>query len=286
MEKLSGRYRVRGAALRRTGGDVDRLDITEGASVRSWLEEWVPDVLIHLAAERHPDVYADDPAAADRLNIDATRDLSAACRERSVPILFLSTNYVFDGQAAPYSPGDEPNPLNAYGRSKRAGERIVVAASAANRVLRIPMLYGPSASLDESPVTQIARMLMRARDTGNPVPLDVRQVRYPAYTPDLAGAIVGLMPGFSRQPGPFLHFCPGPGEGMTKKDMGEILAPFVGARPDQAVADTRPPSGAIRPENVRLHCPNLKRLGLLKTTPFRDAAAVVMESIRSAGGID
>ena len=201
-------------------------------------------------------------------------------------MLFLSTNYVFDGTAAPYSPEDAPNPINAYGRSKREGEKIVVAASGANRVLRIPMLFGPSTNLEESPVTQIALALKERRHSGEPVPLDVRQVRYPVYTPDLAAAIAGLMPGFSGLPGPFHHFCPGPEHGMTKKEIGEILASFVGARPEQAVPDTRPPSGAPRPENVRLLCPGMERLGLLKTTPFRDAVAVAMKFISDAGGLE
>lgn len=278
------RYRVRGAAFSRAGSALDRLDLTSPGAAEAWLDETQPAALVHLAAERRPDAYTENPAAADRLNISATRDLAEKCRERRIPFLFLSTNYVFDGTAAPYSPGDMPNPLNDYGRSKRAGEEAVVAGGAGNYVLRIPMLFGPSDNLEESSVTQVALALLKSE---GPVPLDIRQKRYPAYTPDLAAAIVGLLPGLIDRtlPGPYLHYCSGPEASLTKRDIGEILAPLVGVNPSRAAADERPPSGAPRPENVRLLCPTLESLGLLKMTPFRDAIAQTMGELSSAGGL-
>jgi len=208
--------------------------------------------------------------------------LAAACAFRNVPLLFLSTNYVFDGTTPPYHPSDKPHPLNDYGRSKLAGEKSVIKASSRHRLLRIPMLYGPSGNLEESSVTTIARAFLK---TDGPVLLDVRQTRYPAYTPDVAAAVLGMLPGLidGSLAGPVLHFCPA--ESFTKRDMGEIMAPLVGADPDRAVPDDRPPSGAPRPQNVGLTCPYLEELGLLKTTPFREAISRTIESIQAAGGI-
>jgi dTDP-4-dehydrorhamnose reductase len=276
------RYRVRGAALSRAGGALDRLDLTDRNAVDSWLDETKPTALVHLAAERRPDVYAKNPEAADRLNINSTQALAAACASRHVPLLFLSTNYVFDGTAPPYHPSDKPHPLNDYGKSKLAGEKSVIKASSRHRLLRIPMLYGPSEHLEESSVTIIARAFL---NTDGPVSLDVRQTRYPAYTPDVSAAILGMLPGLidGSLAGPALHFCPA--ESFTKRDMGEIMAPFVGANPGRAVPDDRPPSGAPRPHNVGLACPYLEELGLLKTTPFREAISRTIDSIRASGGV-
>ena len=276
------RYRVRGAAWSRAGGGLDRIDITDPAAVDAWLDEVKPDVLVHLAAERRPDVYAEDPEAADRLNIDATEALATSCAAREVNLMFLSTNYVFDGTSSPYLPDDATNPLNDYGRGKLAGEHAVTAASGRHRVLRVPMFHGPSESLEESSVTVLARAFL---DSDGPVPLDVRQTRYPAYAPDLAAVIVGLLPGLAggSLPGPILHFSPD--EPFTKRDMGEIIAPLVGAESARAVADERPPSGAARPEKVKLACPNLEAMGLMKITPFREAIRMSLESIREAGGL-
>ena len=282
MISRDSRYRVRGAAFTRSGAAFDRVDLTSPADAEAWLDGIRPSVLIHLAAERRPDVYARNPESADRLNITATEELALSCAARGIALLYLSTNYVFDGSAPPYEPEDEPNPLNDYGKGKLGGERAVIPASERNRVLRVPMLYGPSESLDESSVTVLARAFMH--DEG-PVLLDVRQTRYPACTIDVAAAISGLIPGLidGSLPGPHLHFCPA--EAFTKRDMGEILAPFVGADPARAVADNRPPAGAPRPRDVRLSCPRMDDLGLLKFTPFREALASSMESIRNAGGL-
>jgi len=277
-----GRFLFRGSAFRRAGGGLDLVDLTDRAATESWLDDTRASAVVHLAAERRPDAYEADPDAADRLNIDTTAALAESCAHRRVPLLFLSTSYVFDGTAPPYRPDDQPNPLNAYGRSKVRGEQAVRSASDLHRILRVPMLHGPSADLAESSVTLIARTML---DADGPVLLDVRQTRYPAYTPDLAEAVVGLLPGLidGTLPGPALHFCPD--EGFTKQEMGRIMAPLVGLDPARAAADNRPPTGAPRPEDVRLDCPHLKALGLLNTTPFREAIARSLESIRRAGGL-
>jgi dTDP-4-dehydrorhamnose reductase len=275
------RFRVRGAAFSRAGGSLDRVDITRAAAVDAWLDEVKPDVLVHLAAERRPDVYAENPAAADRLNIDATEALALSCAAREVSLLFLSTNYVFDGTSPPYHPEDEPNPLNDYGKGKLKAERAVLAASSRHRSLRVPMFHGPSDSLEESSVTVLLKPFLEGE---GPVMLDVYQTRYPTWAPDIAVGIAGMLPLLAdgSLPGPALHFSAG--EPFTKRDMGAIMAALAGADPLRAVADDRPPSGALRPKNAKLACPEMEALGLLKITPFREAITQTLDSIRQAGG--
>jgi dTDP-4-dehydrorhamnose reductase len=284
MNKLNPdvRFLQKGAAWSRAGGLLDRVDITSTAAVEAWLDKVKPDVLVHLAAERRPDVYTADPEAADRLNIDATESLAGCCSEREISLIFVSTNYVFDGTSPPYRPEDNTNPLNAYGRSKLAGENAVLASSSGNRVLRVPMFHGPSESLDESPVTLLARGFL---ETDGPVELDVIQTRYPAFAPDIATVIVELLPGLAvgTLPGPVFQFCPD--ESFTKRDMGEIIAGLVAADSSRAVADEKPPRGALRPENTQMLSPHLDSMGLMKTTEFREAIKFSLESIRSAGGL-
>jgi dTDP-4-dehydrorhamnose reductase len=276
------RFEAHGAAFSRAAGGLDRVDLTSTAAVEGWLDRVRPDVVVHLTAERRPDVYAADPDSADRLNIGATEALAKICAAREVNLLFLSTDYVFDGTSPPYSEEDKPNPLNDYGRSKLAGERAVAAASAGHRILRVPILHGPSDRLDESAVTVVARGFLAG---DGPVLLDDRQIRYPAFTPDIARAVAGLLPDLAAEalPGPVLHFSPE--EAFTKRGMGEIIARIVGADPARAVADTRPPTGTARPENAHLACPRLKELGLAQFTPFRQAVRTSLESIREAGGL-
>jgi dTDP-4-dehydrorhamnose reductase len=114
--------------------------------------------------------------------------------------------------------------------------------------------------------------------------LDVYQTRYPTWAPDIAAAIAGILPLLAEGslPGPALHFSAG--GPFTKRDMGEIMAAVAGADPSRAAADDRPPSGALRPKNAKLACPDMEALGLLKITPFREAIAQTLDSIRRAGG--
>jgi dTDP-4-dehydrorhamnose reductase len=269
-----------GIGFSRAAGPVERVDLTLGLETGAWLDRSRPRVVVHLAAERRPDVFARNAGKAEALNVDATGLLAEACARRDIPLLFLSTNYVFDGTAPPYRPEDEPHPLNAYGRSKWDGERRVRQASSRHRILRVPMLYGPSDHLDESSVTVILRPFL---EPGGPIPLDVRQTRYPASTPDVADAIMGLLPAVVRGeelPG-VMHFCPD--EGMTKLEMARIMAEIAGLDPRRAVPDTRPPSGAPRPENVRMVCPELDRRKLRICTPYREAMSPVLRDLAAAG---
>jgi S-adenosylmethionine synthetase len=82
--------------------------------------------LIHCAAERRPDVAEADPARASALNERTTEDLSRLARELRFGLVYISTDYVFDGKKPPYKTRDETNPLNLYGKLKRGGEEAVL----------------------------------------------------------------------------------------------------------------------------------------------------------------
>ena len=251
------RFEAHGAAFSRAAGGLDRVDLTSTAAIERWLDRVRPDVVVHLAAERRPDVYAADPASADRLNIGATETLAGICAAREVNLLFLSTDYVFDGTSPPYGEEDEPNPLNDYGRSKLAGERAVAAASARHRILRVPILHGPSDSLDESAVTVVARGFLEG---DGPVLLDDRQIRYPTFTPDIARAIAGLLPGLAEEalPGTCPPLQPGRGVHQTGHGGNHRTHHRSGPRPgrgryptaDRHRAAGECPSGLPAPEGA------------------------------------
>lgn len=280
--KADGRFQPRGTAWNRVSEGLDKVDITDRAAVEKWLDSIKPAVVIHLAAERRPDVYAADPEGSDRLNIDATKDLASSCAQREIKLLFLSTNYVFDGVSAPYSPNDKTNPLNGYGWGKLAGEQAVLSASNKNIVLRVPMFHGPSTFLEESSVTILLKAFLESE---KPVLLDTYQTRYPAFTLDIATLILGLLPGLiaGSLPSNIFHFCPS--EAFTKKEMGEIMASIVGEDIHRAIPDGKQ-SGTVRPKNVQLLCPNIEALGLMKVTPFRKAIQISLDSIKESGGFN
>ncbi|MEM7232240.1 MAG: SDR family oxidoreductase, partial [Planctomycetota bacterium] len=165
-----------------------RLNLLDGDSVRETLERERPQLVIHAAAERRPDVSEKDPDGTRALNIDATGALAGVAASVGADTLYLSTDYVFDGAEPPYRPDAMPNPLNFYGESKLAGEVAVRDATERHVVLRVPVLYGQVETLDESPVTVIAKGLLGLNATSTPEPQkqDHWATRYPTLTDDIA----------------------------------------------------------------------------------------------------
>jgi dTDP-4-dehydrorhamnose reductase len=104
-----------------------QLDITRPAEVAHAVRDFRPDLVVNAAGYTAVDRAEAEPEAARSVNEQGARHLAGAAAEVGARMLHFSTDYIFDGkQARPYAPGDRPNPLNAYGMSKLAGERAVL----------------------------------------------------------------------------------------------------------------------------------------------------------------
>lgn len=122
----------------------DHVDITNGAAVRQALARIQPAAVVNAAAYTAVDRAESEPEAAYAANAEGAGHIATACRAFGVPLLHLSTDYVFDGRkSTPYLETDPVNPLGVYGRSKLAGERAVVAACDRYIILRTSWLYAP-----------------------------------------------------------------------------------------------------------------------------------------------
>eukprot|EP01108_Squamamoeba_japonica_P001634 TRINITY_DN170_c0_g1_i4.p1 TRINITY_DN170_c0_g1~~TRINITY_DN170_c0_g1_i4.p1 ORF type:complete len:243 (-),score=100.99 TRINITY_DN170_c0_g1_i4:17-745(-) len=107
----------------------ERCDLTDAAAVESLFASLgAIDVVVHCAAERQPDKCINEPDRVRALNVEASERLAKAASAANAWLLYVSTDYIFDGTAPPYKANATPNPLNAYGEAKLAGE---VAARAA-----------------------------------------------------------------------------------------------------------------------------------------------------------
>src|SRR6476659_11317285 len=106
--------------------DHARLDITQRSDVLAAVAETQPDAVVHAAAWTAVDACESDPERAFAVNALGTRYIAEACRRVGSHLVYVSTDYVFDGtQPQPYNAWDVPNPQSVYGRSKWAGERAV-----------------------------------------------------------------------------------------------------------------------------------------------------------------
>ena len=123
--------------------DIDEMDVTDRGAVESVVGSLEPEVILHCAAYTAVDRAEAEPDAAMRLNRDGTRNVARAAAKAGSLLVYLSTDYVFDGgKRSPYLPEDPPNPQGAYARSKLAGEEETAAAGGEWLMVRSGWLYG------------------------------------------------------------------------------------------------------------------------------------------------
>ncbi len=268
-------WRVTGTAFRRTAPGLERIDLSQTDAIPGFLDQLAPDVIIHTAAERRPDVSERDPEGTQRLNVGSTAAIAQWAAAHSAFVIYISSDYVFDGTQPPYRPTDATHPLNAYGQSKLDGEHAVLQAGCAAAVLRVPLLYGDVERLDESSVTVLADALIKAAP-GQQVKMEHWATRYPTNTADVAAVLIGMTARRLQDPdfGGIFHWSGN--EAMTKYDMACLFAPLVGTDPACIVADPTPPTGAPRPQDAHLDSSDLERLGIGRRTSFATAIPAIL----------
>merc|ERR1711971_247209 len=109
-----------GLCFSRPGPNLTKLDLTDESATARFLNELKPEIVIHASAQRFPDKVEKDPKAALELNVVVSRSLAALCKKLKARLIYISTDYVFDGTAAPYSHLASPKPANRYGETKLA----------------------------------------------------------------------------------------------------------------------------------------------------------------------
>jgi dTDP-4-dehydrorhamnose reductase len=168
--------------------DLPDLDVTDAGAVERAFRQAKPDLVIHAAALTDTSLCEEDPALAMRVNAQGSLHVAEACRRADAAMVYVSTNEVFDGaRGEPYGESDEPNPINAYGRSKLEGERLVRATLPRHYVVRTAWLYAEGG--DNFP----AKVLRLASRTGRrELSMVTDEVATPTWARDLAQAIIRL----------------------------------------------------------------------------------------------
>ncbi|XP_024915828.1 methionine adenosyltransferase 2 subunit beta isoform X2 [Cynoglossus semilaevis] len=259
---------VVGTGYRRARPRLLRCDLTDEDAVRELLHEYKPDVIVHCAAERRPDIVERHTEAAINLNVHATSVLAKEAAACSALFLYISTDYVFDGRNPPYGEDDAPSPLNVYGRSKLEGERETLRHCPGAVVLRVPILFGEVESVSESAVTSL---WLKVRDTSESCALDHCQQRFPTHTRDVAVVCRKLCERARQDPSinGIFHFSAN--EQMTKYEMGIAMAQAfrLSSAHLSPLTEQSALTAALRPMNSRLNCSRLEMLNLnVHSLPF------------------
>jgi dTDP-4-dehydrorhamnose reductase len=269
--------RARLTALSRTDCDLER----PGAIGRAISNSPLPDIVVNAAAYTAVDKAERDVSLAFRINCDAVREMAEACAARNIPLVHISTDYVYDGEKAdPYREDDAVNPLNVYGRSKLAGEIALRETWNAHVILRTSWVYSPWG-------TNFVHTMLRLGVERDELRIVCDQVGSPTSAFQIAEAILTVATAL-REASPAdyygtFHFA---ADGVTSwAGFAErIFASVADWLPVRArvvpIIASEYSSPAKRPGNSRLDCGKLRaRFGTVPG-PWENALGAVLEKIK------
>lgn len=166
------------------------MDITNAAQVREVISAVHPDAVIHCAAWTAVDAAedADKQAKVQAINVQGTANIAAVCRELDCKMMYISTDYVFNGQGeTPWDPDcKDYQPLNVYGQSKLGGELAVSGALEKYFIVRIAWVFGLNGS-------NFIKTMLKLSETHDTLRVVCDQIGTPTYTYDLARLLVDMI---------------------------------------------------------------------------------------------
>ncbi|MBY6069037.1 dTDP-4-dehydrorhamnose reductase [Leisingera aquaemixtae] len=253
----------------------DQADLSDPAGCAAAIRAHAPAAVINAAAYTAVDKAEEEEALATVINGEAPGAMAAACAELGIPFVTVSTDYVFDGSGdAPWRPGDATGPLNAYGRSKLAGEAAVRAAGGAYAILRSSWVVSSHGN------NFVKTMLRLGKERGR-LTIVADQIGAPTPARDLAAACLSVARQLGEDPAKSgtYHFAGAPETSWA----GFAREIFAGAGMACAVEDipaSAYPAPAARPLNSRLDCTALETVFGLSQPDWR---AGLMDILKDLG---
>jgi dTDP-4-dehydrorhamnose reductase len=236
------------------------LDLCSMPTIERSMIEVRPTLVINTAAYTAVDAAETDEAAAFALNAEGAGKIAHAAAQRGIPIIHVSTDYVYDGgKATPYVETDATNPINVYGRSKLAGEDAVAKANPQHVILRTSWIYSATGK------NFVKTMLRLAADRPKVAVVD-DQFGCPTFAPHLADTILHVAQCLAtpRSAPPWgVYHATGTGEtswhGFATALFGDASARGMTVPEVAAITTAQYPTPARRPANSRLDCGKLAR---------------------------
>lgn len=248
------------------------LDVTDAAQVRDVVEQVQPDVIIHAAAYTAVDDCETAEDTAYLINATGTANLAAAARDAGSRVIYVSTDYVFDGtKTAPYVESDTPNPASVYGASKLEGEMAVAELGANGLIVRTSWVCGVHGS-------NMVKTILRAAKNHPQLTFVDDQIGKPTFTTDLAQTLLMLA---EREDSGIMHVT---NEGVVSwyEFCREVLH-AADLDPDRvspcSTEELQPPRPAPRPANSVLANTRFAELGLPLLRDFREPLREVVRDL-------
>ncbi len=253
------------------GVDVEEMDITDASAVEKEMKKEPLDAVIHCAAYTAVDAAEDNREICMRVNAEGTRNIARVCRELDLKMVYISTDYVFDGEGErPWEPDDPREPLNVYGESKYQGELAVEEYLEKYFTVRIAWVFGVNGK-------NFIKTMLRLAESQKEINVVNDQIGSPTYTYDLAVLLVDMVE--TEKYGRY-HAT---NEGLcTWYEFAKEI--FRQAEVDirvNPVSSDEFPAKAKRPHNSRMDKRKLVRNGFRPLPPWQDALKRYLEIIRS-----
>jgi dTDP-4-dehydrorhamnose reductase len=257
------------------------LDVRDPRSVERAFGDLSPDIVINTAAYTAVDQAETDPDGAFALNQDGARLLARAAARRNVPVIHLSTHYVFDGaKEAPYAESDAPCPATVYGRSKLEGERAVAEMNPQHVIIRTGWVFSATGR-------NFATKILGSAASGEQLRVVADQRGNPTYAPHLASTILEVARQLTQQnfERPVWGIYHAAGAGTTSwhgfacelmESAGKLGAENAEVEP---IATAAYPTPAPRPHNSSLDCSKFERAFGLALPPWQDGVAACVGEI-------
>ena len=169
------------------GVDIDEMDITDADQVNKVIKEAAPDAVIHCAAYTAVDAAEDNEEICRKVNAQGTENIAKVCEELDIKMMYISTDYVFNGQGErPWEPDDEREPLNVYGQTKYEGELAIEEHVKKFFTVRIAWVFGVNGK-------NFIKTMLNVGKTHDKLTVVNDQIGTPTYTYDLSRLLVDMI---------------------------------------------------------------------------------------------
>ncbi|HTY12224.1 MAG TPA: dTDP-4-dehydrorhamnose reductase [Bacteroidota bacterium] len=169
--------------------DYTQLDITNKGDVKSLVSSFRPDIIVNAAAMTNVDACETQRELAWKVNVVGVENLVEIARRINSLLIHISTDYVFDGKNGPYKETDRVNPINYYGKTKQAGENVILAAGIPAAILRTIVVYGTGINIKNN----FALWVINSLREGKNIRCVDDQIANPTHVGDLASGVVKVI---------------------------------------------------------------------------------------------
>ena len=249
--------------------DLPEFDITDDWQLKKIVSE--SEMIVNCAAYTNVEKAESDPEMADQVNGFSVGRLGEYAAQYDVPVLHISTDFVFDGaQEKPYRETDEPNPINVYGSSKWLGEKLLVESDGKHCILRIQWTYGKGG------VSFITKILKAAKTQESLRVVD-DQIGAPTHTAEVAQVICDFLE-MDEFPVGLYHFAAG--GSVSRYEMTRFLFENLGIKTPVTGCKTSDfKTAAKRPLNSRFCCEKIEDLLGQKIPIWQDMLKNYLETL-------